>query len=358
MGGNTFGRLFRLTTFGESHGKFTGGIIDGCPPGLFIDESFIQSELGKRRTAGHEWSSPRKEPDQVEFISGIFNGKTTGTPIAFIIKNQNTSEAEYETIKEIYRPSHGDYTYEEKYGIRDYRGGGRASARETLSRVVGGAIAKLYLKELDIDITGFVSQIGPVNIVEEYPQNLNKKIRKSPIRCPDESISEEMIKLLQKVKDEKDTIGGGVNCIISGVPAGLGEPVFEKIEAELAGAMLSIPAAKGFEIGTGFKSAVMKGSEHNDPFIREKGKISTSTNHSGGVQAGISNGMDIRLRVAFKPPSGIGKKQTTINKSGEPITFKGKGRYDVCVLPRAVAVVEAMAALVIVDLYLRNKTIR
>lgn len=358
MAGNTFGQIFRLTTFGESHGKYTGGVIDGCPPGIYLDKAFIASEIEKRKTGAGEWESSRREPDEVEFISGLLKGKTTGTPLAFIIKNKDARPSDYDEIKSTYRPSHGDFTYEKKYGLRDYRGGGRASARETLARVVGGAIAKMYLKQLRIHILGYVSQIGGIKIVENYKSIKEETVRKSRLHCPDEEKGSEMIALLQKVNDEKDTIGGMVSCILSGVPAGLGEPLFDKLEAELAKAMLSIPATKGFELGSGFSSSSMKGSEHNDLLMEKDGVIQTRTNHSGGIQAGISNGMDIYFNVAFKPPPGIGKSQESMDVEGRKVNLKGKGRYDVCVVPRAVIIVEAMAAMVIMDHYLRYKTIR
>ncbi len=355
MAGNATGKIFTLTTFGESHGPAMGGVIDGCPAGLKIDPEFIRHEMQRRRPGHSNLSSARREADEVEFMSGIFEGKTTGTPIGFIIKNKDHKSADYSHIKDTYRPSHADYTYDQKYGIRDYRGGGRSSARETACRVAAGAIAKLLLREQGIDITGFVSRIGSVVFdgINAIPGKTT--IESSPVRCPDRKISDEMVALIAQTRDEGDTLGGIVNCIISGIPAGLGEPVFDKLEAELAKAMMSINAVKGFEIGSGFRAASMKGTEHNDVFEESDGRVITRTNYSGGIQGGLSNGMNIVFRTAFKPVATLMKDQRSIDKSGQETVIAGKGRHDVCVVPRAVPIVEAMAALVMADMYLRNR---
>jgi len=356
MSGNSFGTIFRLTTFGESHGKAVGGVIDGCPAGLDMDFRFIQSELNRRRPGQSKLTTSRKEEDKVEFLSGIFENKTTGAPIAFIIENKDYRSEDYNEMKEAFRPSHADYTYQQKYGIRDYRGGGRASARETAARVVAGAVAKLLLMKSGIGITGFVSQIGKIKLEKPFKNPDIESIEKSPVRCPDEKISERMVKLIESLKTEGDTAGGVVSCIVTGVPAGLGEPVFDKLQSALAKAMLSINAVKGFEYGSGFDAAGMKGSEHNDIFENIDGGIITRTNFSGGIQGGISNGQDIYFNVAFKPVATLMKAQETVNLSGEKVILKGKGRHDVCVVPRAVPIVEAMAAIVLADYLLRNNT--
>ena len=356
MAGNTTGKLFCLTTFGESHGEAIGGVIDGCPPGLKIDMDFIQNELEKRKPGQSFLTTERKETDKVEFLSGIFNGKTTGTPIGFIIKNINKKTEDYEFLKDVYRPSHADYTYEKKYGIRDYRGGGRASARETATKVVGGAVAKIFLKNTGIKIFAYVSKIGNIELEKDYKVLDFEQIEKSIVRCPDKETSEKMINLIKNIKDEGDSIGGIISCVVQGVPVGLGEPVFDKLQADLAKAMLSINAAKGFEYGAGFKSSGLKGSEHNDSFIIEDGEIITKTNNSGGIQGGISNGQDIYFNVAFKPTPTIKKEQQTIDKNGKKVIFSGKGRHDTCIVLRAVPVVEAMTAIVLADHFLRFKS--
>jgi len=344
MAGNSFGKVFKLTTFGESHGIAIGGIIDGCPPGLTLNLDAIQHELDRRKPGQSKIVTQRKEPDSVEFLSGVFEGVTTGTPIGFIIKNTNQKSKDYSHIKNVYRPSHADYTYDKKYGIRDYRGGGRSSARETASRVVAGAIAKQLISS--IKINAFTSSVGDIFIDKPY-QDLNfSKIESNAIRCPDEAIAERMINKVKEIKKKGDTIGGTITCVLQNIPVGLGEPVFDKLHAELGKAMLSINAVKGFEYGSGFCGAKMKGSEHNDKF-NEDG--STQTNLSGGVQGGISNGMDIYFRVAFKPVATTLQKQETINSAGETVEMQGKGRHDPCVVPRAVPIVEAMAALVLAD---------
>lgn len=353
---NSFGNIFRLTSFGESHGKGIGGVIDGFPAGITIDEAFVQHELDRRRPGQSAVTTARKEPDRVEFLSGIFEGKSTGCPIGFIVWNKNPNTADYKHLRKVYRPSHADYTYMVKYGIRDYRGGGRASARETISRVVAGALAKLALKQLGIRITAYTSQVGNVKLAENYmAYNLNLT-ENSTVRCPDPETSARMEALIEQVKSEGDTIGGVVTCVIQGCPIGLGQPVFGKLHAALGNAMLSINAAKAFEYGEGFKGLKQKGSEQNDVFYNNAGRIETRTNHSGGIQGGISNGQDIYFRVAFKPIPTLLMEQETVNIDGMDTTLKAKGRHDACVLPRAVPIVEAMAAMTLLDYYLLDKT--
>jgi chorismate synthase len=344
MAGNTFGKLFKLTTFGESHGVAIGGIIDGCPAGIQLDFEAIQNELNRRKPGQSKIVTQRKEPDAVEFYSGIFEGVTTGTPIGFVIHNTNQKSKDYSHIKDVYRPSHADYTYDKKYGVRDYRGGGRSSARETASRVVAGAIAKQFLRS--VKINAYTSAVGEIQLNKDYQELDLSQIDSNIIRCPDQEVAEKMITKISEIKKQGDTIGGVITCVIQNVPAGLGEPVFDKIHAELGKAMLSINAVKGFEYGSGFEGSKMLGSVHNDKF-NEDG--STQTNLSGGVQGGISNGMDIYFNVAFKPVATTLQKQETINSSGETVEMQGKGRHDPCVVPRAVPIVEAMAALVIAD---------
>ncbi|MCK7590949.1 chorismate synthase [Subsaxibacter sp. CAU 1640] len=350
MAGNTFGTLFKLTTFGESHGPAIGGVIDGCPSGIKLDMDAIQNELKRRKPGQSEIVTQRKEPDTVEFLSGIFEGKTTGTPIGFTIKNTNQKSRDYSHIKDVYRPSHADYTYEKKYGIRDYRGGGRSSARETACRVVAGAIAKQVLK--DITITAYTSSVGDLFLEKPYQDLDFTKIESNDVRCPDEAVANQMIQKIKAIRKEGDTIGGTVTCVIQNVPVGLGEPVFDKLHAELGKAMLSINAVKGFEYGSGFCGAKMKGSEHNDLFNADG---STKSNLSGGIQGGISNGMDIYFRVAFKPVATIIQKQDALDNQGNIVEMQGKGRHDPCVVPRAVPIVEAMAALVLADYQLLQK---
>ena len=356
MAANTFGEIFRVTTFGESHGVALGGIIDGCPAGLEIDLAFIQSELDRRKPGQSKIVTQRKEPDEVDFLSGIFEGKSTGVPIGFVIKNDNQKSKDYDHIKDSFRPSHADFTYTEKYGNRDHRGGGRSSARETVSRVVAGAIAKLMLKKLGVNITAYVSQVGPLKLDKNYSQLDLNKTENNIIRCPDEQMAEQMIELIDSIRKEGDTIGGVVTCVVQGTPVGLGEPVFDKLHADLGKAMLSINAVKGFEYGSGFNGLVLRGSQHNDAFYTENGKVKTKTNHSGGIQGGISNGEDIYFNVAFKPVATIMRDQSSIDKDGNESTVSGKGRHDPCVLPRAVPIVEAMAAMVLVDHFLRAKS--
>lgn len=351
MPGNSFGKIFRLTTFGESHGVAIGGIIDGCPAGIPLDLEMIQQELDRRRPGQSAIVTQRKEPDTVEFLSGIFEGKTTGTPIGFEIRNANQKSKDYSHIKDTYRPSHADYTYDEKYGVRDYRGGGRSSARETASRVVAGSIAKQLLK--DVKITAFVTSVGDMALKKPISELDFSEIEKNPVRCPDAEMAAKMEQFIKEIRSEGDTVGGVVECVISNVPKGLGEPVFDKLHAELGKAMLSINAVKGFEYGSGFEGTTMRGSEHNDQFNPNG---TTKTNLSGGIQGGISNGMDIYFKVAFKPVATLMQKQQTINSSGEEVEMMGKGRHDPCVVPRAVPIVEAMAALVLADYFLQNKT--
>ena len=355
MAGNTFGTLFRLTTFGESHGNAIGGVLDGCPAGLAIDEDFITNELQRRKPGQSHITTQRKEEDQVRFLSGIFEGKTTGHPIGFVIENTNQKSGDYEHIKNAYRPSHADFTYQEKYGIRDYRGGGRSSARETACRIVGGAIAKLYLNHFNITVQAYVSQVGTIKLKKSYQELNLSETESTIIRCPDKDIAEQMISFIESIRKQGDTIGGIVSCVIKGTPVGLGEPVFDRLHADIGKAMLSINAVKGFEYGEGFNSILYKGSELNDIFITKNNEIKTSTNHSGGIQGGISNGEDIYFNVAFKPVATIMQEQQTIDANGNETTIKGKGRHDPCVLPRAVPIVESMAALVLADFILRNK---
>lgn len=344
MAGNSFGKLFKLTTFGESHGVAIGGVIDGCPSGIHLDFEAIQSEMDRRKPGQSDIVTQRKESDVVEFLSGVFEGQTTGTPIGFIIKNTDHKSNDYSHIKDVYRPSHADYTYDKKYGVRDYRGGGRSSARETACRVVAGAIAKQMLK--DVKIHAFTSSVGDIFLDRPYQDLDFSKIETNTVRCPDEVVANQMIERVREIRKQGDTIGGTVTCVIQNLPIGLGEPVFDKLHAELGKAMLSINAVKGFEYGSGFCGAKMKGSEHNDQF-NEDG--STKTNLSGGIQGGISNGMDIYFRVAFKPVATIIQKQNTLDNKGDIVEMQGKGRHDPCVVPRAIPIVEAMAALVLAD---------
>lgn len=351
MAGNSFGSIFKLTTFGESHGVAIGGVIDGCPAGIFLDFDAIAEEMQRRKPGQSAIVTQRKEDDEVQFLSGIFEGKTTGTPIGFLIKNKDHKTKDYSHLKDVYRPSHADYTYDKKYGIRDYRGGGRSSARETACRVVAGAIAKQVISQ--INIQAFVSSVGDVFIDKPYQELDFSKIEDNPVRCPDPEIAAKMEAYIRKVRKQGDTVGGTITCVIQNIPMGLGAPVFDKLHAQLGKAMLSINAVKGFEYGSGFCGAKMKGSAHNDIFNPDG---STKTNLSGGIQGGISNGMDVYFRVAFKPVATIMQKQQTIDKQGNTIEMEGKGRHDPCVVPRAIPIVEAMAALVLVDYWLMNKT--
>ena len=351
---NSYGSIFRISTFGESHGPAIGVVIDGCPAGLEIDEQFIQSELNRRRPGQSKITTQRKEDDTFKILSGVFEGKTTGTPIAIVIENQDQRIKDYSHIANTFRPSHADYTYEIKYGIRDYRGGGRSSARETAARVAAGALAKLFLRALDIQINAFVSQVGEIKSPFYSELDLNKT-EDNIVRCPHPATAEKMISLIDEVRLSRDTIGGIVTCVIKNTPVGLGEPVFDKLHAELGRAMLSINAVKGFEYGSGFEGIKLKGSQHNDEFYNEGGKVRTKTNNSGGIQGGISNGEDIYFNVAFKPVATIMQDQQSVDKEGNEVTVSGKGRHDPCVVPRAVPIVEAMAALVITDFILLTR---
>ena len=353
---NSFGNILRLTTFGESHGKAIGGVIDGFPAGVAIDMDFVQAELNRRRPGQSRITTSRSEDDKVELLSGIFNGRSTGSPIGFVVWNKNQQSSDYSEMQSVYRPSHADYTYKLKYGIRDYRGGGRSSARETISRVVGGALAKLALRQLGIRITAYTSQVGGIKLEENYTAYDLSLVETTPVRCPDPAKAKEMEDYIYKVKEEGDTIGGVVTCVIQGCPIGLGEPVFGKLQSALASGMLSINAAKAFEYGEGFKGLKMKGSEQNDIFYNNNGRVETRTNHSGGIQGGISNGQDIYFRVAFKPVATVLMEQHTVNIDGQDTTLKARGRHDPCVLPRAVPIVEAMAAMTILDFYLIDRT--
>jgi chorismate synthase len=353
MSGNTFGKVFQLTTFGESHGAAIGGVIDGCPSGIELDLQAIQKDLNRRKPGQSAIVTQRKEPDEVQFFSGIFEGKTTGVPIGFAIFNTNHKSRDYDHIKDQYRPSHADKVYDDKYGVRDYRGGGRSSARETASRVVAGAIAKQFLP--DVKFTAFVSSVGDIKLDKPYHNLDFDFIEQNPVRCPDPEKAAEMEDYIKKIRKEGDTVGGVITGVIQNVSIGLGEPVFDKLHAELGKAMLSINAVKGFEYGSGFEGAQKRGSDHNDLYNTDG---TTKTNHAGGIQGGISNGMDIYFNVAFKPVATIMQSQKTINNKGEQVDMQGKGRHDPCVVPRAVPIVEAMAALVLADFTLLNRTIK
>ena len=346
---NTFGNLFTLTTFGESHGEAVGGVIDGMPAGIDINLDFIQQELNRRRPGQSKITTSRQEADKVELLSGVFEGKSTGCPIGFIVRNTNQRSKDYENLRSLFRPSHADFTYEQKYGVRDYRGGGRSSARITISRCVGGALAKLALKQLGISVQAYTSQVGPIALNRDYRLYDLDLTESNAVRCPDLEKAQEMETLITQIKKEGDTIGGVITCVIKGCPVGLGEPEFGKLHAALGGAMLSINAAKGFEYGEGFEGVSARGSEQNDIFQNINGQITTKTNHSGGIQGGISNGQDIYFRVAFKPVATILMDQGTVDKEGNQTIFKTSGRHDPCVLPRAVPIVEAMAAMTILD---------
>ena len=353
---STYGKLFKISTFGESHGIGVGVIIDGCPSGVTFDTAYIQSELDRRKPGQSRITTQRREADEFEVLSGIFEGKTTGTPIAMVIRNQDQRSKDYSHIAQQFRPSHADYTYTAKYGNRDYRGGGRSSARETVARVAAGAIAKLILKEIGVEIQSYVSQVGKLKLITPYQQLDISKAEENAVRCPDPIVAQQMFELIDETRKRGDSIGGVVNCIITRTPVGLGEPVFDKLHAELGKAMLSINAVKGFEYGSGFEGVEMYGSEHNDEiYLDENERVRTKTNLSGGIQGGISNGEDIYFRVAFKPVATIMQDQDSVDAEGNTVTVSGKGRHDPCVVPRAVPIVEAMAALVLVDFYLRNK---
>ena len=361
---NTFGQIFRLTTFGESHGEAIGGVVDGMPAGIAIDIDFIQQELNRRRPGQSNITTSRNEADEVEILSGVFEGKTTGAPIGFMVRNTNQHSSDYEQMRNTFRPSHADYTYYYKYGVRDHRGGGRSSARITISRCVAGALAKLALRQLGISITAYTSQVGSIALDRDYRQHDLSLTESNIVRCPDPQKAADMIRLIEQVKAEGDTIGGTITCVIKGCPPGLGDPEFSKLHATLGAAMLSINAVKGFEYGEGFNGLTMRGSEQNDSFVGSNDNISnlkdvkTATNHSGGIQGGISNGQDIYFRVAFKPVATLLRPQQTVDIDGKETTLTARGRHDPCVLPRAVPVVEAMAAMTIFDAYLVNKSVK
>ena len=356
MFNNTFGHIFRLTTFGESHGAGIGGVIDGFPAGIALDMEFIQKELNRRKPGQSKITTDRKEADQVEILSGVFEEKSTGCPIGFLVRNTNQHSNDYENLRNLYRPSHADYTYTQKYGLRDHRGGGRSSARETIARCVGGALAKLALKQLGITVQAYTSQVGNIALEKNYSQYDLSLTESNAVRCPDPTKAEEMEALIAEVKAVGDTIGGIITCVIKGCPVGLGQPAFGKLHAALGNAMLSINAVKGFEYGEGFAGVTARGSEQNDTFYNHNGRIDTRTNHSGGIQGGISNGQDIYFRVAFKPVATLLMEQSTVDLEGNDTIVKARGRHDPCVLPRAVPIVEAMAAMVLLDYYLLNKT--
>jgi len=358
MTGNSFGTIFKVTTFGESHGKCVGCVVDGCPSNIKISEQYIQKELDKRKPGQSSITTQRQEEDRVQIMSGVFEGKTTGTPIMLLILNKDQNSKDYSNIKDIFRPSHGDYTYLEKYGIRDYRGGGRSSARETAARVAAGAIAQKILKEkLNIEFLSYVQQVGNIKTDIDFNSVTQEQIEQNIVRCPNSETAKQIIKLIQETKEQGDSIGGIIQGVIKNVPTGLGEPVFDKLSAQLAKAMMSINATKGFEYGSGFNCVDFKGSEHNDEFYIKNEKVKTKTNNSGGIQAGISNGEIINFRVAFKPTPTISKPQQTVNIHKQETTIQANGRHDPCVLPRAVSIVNAMAALVIMDMYLLNSTL-
>ena len=356
MSGSTFGKIFRITTWGESHGSGIGVVIDGCPSGISLNEEDIQIFLDRRKPGQSKFTTRRSEEDTVEILSGIFEGKTTGTPISLLVRNKDQRSRDYGNIVSMFRPGHADYPFTEKYGIRDYRGGGRSSARETISRVVAGSLAKLALKQLGISVTAYTSQVGPIKLDHDYKSYDLDLIESNDVRCPDLEKAKEMAELIWKVKGEGDTIGGVISCVIKGCPIGLGQPVFGKLHAALGNAMLSINAVKGFAYGQGFDSMELRGSEQNDVFYNNGGRIETKTNYSGGIQGGISNGQDIYFRVAFKPVATVLMEQHTVNINGIDTTMKAKGRHDPCVLPRAVPIVEAMAAITVLDYYLIDRT--
>ncbi len=355
---NSFGHIFTLTTFGESHGEAVGGVIDGMPAGIVIDMEFIQNELDRRRPGQSKITTSRKEADRVELLSGVFEGRSTGCPIGFIVRNTNQHSQDYENMRCVFRPSHADYTYHHKYGVRDHRGGGRSSARITISRCVAGALAKLALRQIGISIQAYTAQVGNIALERDYRLYDLSKTETNAVRCPDDEKAAQIEELIWKIKGEGDTIGGVIACVVKGCPAGLGEPEFGKLHAALGSAMLSINAVKGFEYGEGFAGVTARGSEQNDVFVSDGGSITTATNHSGGIQGGISNGQDIYFRVAFKPVATLLMEQDTVDLEGNPTKLTARGRHDSCVLPRAVPVVEAMAAMTILDYYLLNKTVR
>ena len=356
---STYGKLFKIATFGESHGTAIGVVVEGCPAGVPFDLAFIQQELDRRKPGQSRITTQRREADTVQVLSGVFEDKTTGTPIAMMIWNEDQRSKDYSHIAQQFRPSHADFTYQTKYGVRDYRGGGRSSARETAARVAAGALAKLVLKDLGVDVQAYVSQVGKLKLDKEYHELDLSLTDTNAVRCPDPEMAQTMFDYIDDIRKQGDSIGGVVSCVVTGAPVGWGEPVFDKLHAELGKAMLSINAVKGFEYGSGFEGVELQGSAHNDAFYTdETGRVRTRTNHSGGIQGGISNGEDIFFRVAFKPVATIMQDQESVDQNGESITVQGKGRHDPCVLPRAVPIVEAMAALVLVDFYLRDKSVR
>lgn len=352
---NTFGRIFRLTTFGESHGPGIGGVIDGMPARIPVDMDFIQAQLDRRRPGQSALTTSRNEGDKVEILSGVFEGLTTGQPIGFVVRNESQRSGDYDNMRDLFRPSHADYTYFEKWGIRDHRGGGRSSARETISRVVGGAFAMLYLRQMGVTVEAYTSQVGNVCLEGDYKDYDLTKREANDVRCPDQETAKRMADLIMEVKREGDTIGGVISCVIKGLPVGIGEPAFGKLHAQLGAAMLSINAVKGFEYGRGFAGVEERGSEQNDVFVPSESGVTVKTNNSGGIQGGISNGQDVYFRVAFKPVATLLREQPTVNIQGEETTLQARGRHDACVLPRAVPVVEAMAAMTIIDNILQNK---
>jgi chorismate synthase len=354
--GNSFGKLFKISTFGESHGLGLGVVIDGCPAGLTIDEDFIRAEMQRRKPGQSKITTQRKEEDEFQILSGVFEGKSTGTPIGLVIMNTDQKSKDYSHISDKFRPSHADYTYFEKYGSRDYRGGGRSSARETAARVAAGAIAKMLLHHYGVSVQAYVSQVGDLKLEKTYQELDLAKTEDNIVRCPDPETADRMIDYIDEVRKSRDTVGGIVSCVVKGVPPGIGEPVFDRLHAELGKAMLSINAVKGFEYGSGFEGVKMRGSEHNDAFYQDGDRVRTRTNHSGGIQGGISNGEDIYFNVAFKPVATIMQDQESVNESGESVTVSGKGRHDPCVVPRAVPIVEAMCALVLADYILISRT--
>ena len=353
----TFGNIFTLTTVGESHGEAVGGIVDGMPAGIEVDMDFIQHQLDRRRPGQSQITTQRKEPDHVELLSGVYQGKTTGTPIGFMVRNTNQRSSDYNNMVDLFRPSHADYTYYNKYGLRDPRGGGRSSARITISRCVGGALAMLALRQLGITIQAYTTQVGGIKLEGDYTHYDLSQIDSNIVRCPDQEKAQQMEALIREVKADGDTIGGVIACVIKGCPVGLGEPEFDKLHAQLGAAMLSINAVKGFEYGLGFDGVSQRGSQQNDAFVADHGHITTSTNNSGGIQGGISNGQDIYFRVAFKPVATLLRSQNTVDANGCATVLQAKGRHDPCVLPRAVPIVESMAAMVLLDDYLLNKTV-
>lgn len=354
---NSFGHLFRITTFGESHGGGVGVVVDGCPANLELDLQAVQNELTRRRPGQSVLTTPRQEDDQVEVLSGLFEGRTLGTPLAMLVRNKDARPSSYEDFKDLYRPSHADYTYEAKFGLRNWMGGGRASARETIGRVAGGAVAYQVLRaSFPLEVTAWVESVHTVKAEGIDPLTVSReKVEANPVRCPDPEAAEEMFQAIDQARRAQDSVGGVIACAIKGLPPGLGEPVFGKLEGELARAMLSLPAVKGFELGSGFAGTSLRGSEHNDPFVMKDGRVGTSTNHSGGVQGGISNGEPILFRIALKPTATISQEQQTVDVHGQPQTLKARGRHDPCVLPRAVPIVEAMANLVLADAWLMQR---